>query len=635
MTKAAVLNATGLYLGIECGGTRSTGMLERSDTRERLLWDGGPANLRLMSDAQLVRHFASIRKALPRPTAIAIGMAGVRTPADRERIVKTAAEVWPGIPCFASHDLETAIAAAPEIPRKNGKQQRPAARVLLLSGTGSCCLGRTTSGKTIKIGGWGHLLGDKGSGYEIGLRALKAVVYYLDRDREWSLLGRRILHRLLLNEPNDLIDWVRGASKDQVAGIAMEVFEAAAEGDAIARDILEGAAESLAQDAVACARALTKPGSLVQFVYNGSVLLRQPRFAAKVSGFIRKSWRNTAITPLAQPSVVGAVELARQLGRNTKKRSISPRRATEEQWRGRIVADTQQIIPENKATPPTERRNPRSMQLDRMPLKKAIALFLDEDEMLPGKIRPHLASIEKAVRLIVKSFKSGGRLFYIGAGTSGRLGVLDASECPPTFRTPPEMVQGIMAGGYRALWESLEGAEDEADVGAQSVTFRGLTSKDVLVGIAASGRTPFVWGALAEAKRRGARTVLLCCNPHLKIKPSMKLDVLLDLDLGPELLTGSTRLKSGTATKLVLNILTTLSMVKMGKVVSNLMIDLHPSNTKLRGRAVGIIRDLTSVDAKTATEALDKTGWQVKQAWLALKSRGPFNSQRSAFRKRA
>jgi N-acetylmuramic acid 6-phosphate etherase len=613
MTKAPVPNATVQYLGIECGGTRSTAMLEGSDTRERRSWEGGPANLRLMSDSQLVRHFRSIRKELSLPGAIAIGMAGVRTPADRERIVKAADAVWPGVPCFASHDLETAIAAAPAIPRKNGKSRQPVARVLLLSGTGSCCLGRAHSGKTIKIGGWGHFLGDKGSAYEIGLRALKAVVYYLDRDREWSRLGRQILQRLMLNEPND-------AAKDQVAGIAMEVFNAATAGDAIARDILEGAAASLAEDAVSCARALAKSGALVQFVYNGSVLLRQPRFAAKVSGLIRKSWKNAVITPLSQPSVAGAVALARQLGEKQKRNLISPPQAKEEQWRGRIVENSVQIIPENTATPPTERRHPRSMQLDRMPLKKAITLFLDEDALLPGKIRPHSASIEKAIRFIVSAFQAGGRLFYIGAGTSGRLGVLDASECPPTFRTSPEMVQGIMAGGYRALWESLEGAEDEADVGAQSVTFRGMTKKDVLVGIAASGRTPFVWGALAEAKRRGSRTILLCCNPHLKIKASMRPDVLLDLDLGPELLTGSTRLKSGTATKLVLNILTTLSMVKMGKVVSNLMIDLNPSNTKLRGRAIGIVRDLTSVDEQTATRALERTGWQVKQAWMDLGS---------------
>src|SRR5678815_329725 len=189
------------------------------------------------------------------------------------------------------------------------------------------------------------------------------------------------------------------------------------------------------------------------------------------------------------------------------------------------------------------------MKLDQLPLNKAITLMLSEDEKIPTAILAESAKIERAIELIVRSFRSGGRLFYVGAGTSGRLGVLDASECPPTFRSDPEMVQGIIAGGQTALWRAAEGAEDDPAAGARAIEARGVSKRDTVVGIAASGRTPFVWGALDEAKQRGAATVMLVLNPNLKIPRAHQPDVLIAPDIGPEILTGSTRLKSGTATK--------------------------------------------------------------------------------------
>ena len=185
-------------------------------------------------------------------------------------------------------------------------------RVLVLSGTGSCCFGRTWDGKTAKVGGWGHILGDKGSGFEIGLRTLKAVVYYYDRDGEWSKLGQRILRKLQLNEPDDLIGWVQTAGKDEIASLAVEVFNAWAERDEIAADILEGAAHSLAEDAASCAGGLVKEGAPVQFVLAGSVLLKQPRFAKKVAALLRRLWSNAIVTPLKRDSVWGAVQLAKR-----------------------------------------------------------------------------------------------------------------------------------------------------------------------------------------------------------------------------------------------------------------------------------------------------------------------------------
>ena len=259
------------------------------------------------------------------------------------------------------------------------------------------------------------------------------------------------------------------------------------------------------------------------------------------------------------------------------------------------------------------------MKLDKLPLRDAIRLMLSEEASVPGKLLAERDRIEQVIRAIVRAFRQGGRLFYVGAGTSGRLGVLDASECPPTFRTPPELVEGIIAGGRRALWQSVEGAEDDAEAGGRAIEARGVNRRDVVVGLAASGTTPFVWGALGEAKRRGARTVLVCFNPFLEIPRALRPAIIIAPNLGPEVLTGSTRLKAGTATKLLLNLFTTLAMVRLGKVRSNLMVDLKPSNTKLRGRATRVVQELTGADYEAARTALERSGWVIKKAVARLR----------------
>lgn len=605
-----------LYLGIEAGGTRTVALMNEANGAPEIRVEAGPANLRLLNDGDLARHFKEITRSFPKPDALAIGMAGARTEADRERIHKAAAKAWPGAPCYATGDLETALMAAEDPPKHFGQLTR----VLVLSGTGSCCYGRAVGGRTAKVGGWGHILGDKGSGFEIGLRALKAVVYYFDRDGEWSALGRRLLRTLQLNEPNDLIAWVQTASKTDIAALAIEVFKAWADRDRIAADILAGAAESLAQDAVSCARRLVRRNVPVQFVFAGSVLLKQPRFAQRVASKLKCLWPKAVISPLTQESARGALALARLNFPPASLYGMSRSNAAQ------LIRSSRTLQPasgqlENVATialSPTEQRNPRSMSLDKLPLSEAIELMLSEDGKIPAAVFAERQKIEQVVKWIVSSFKKGGRLFYVGAGTSGRLGVLDASECPPTFRTDPEMVQGIIAGGQTALWQAVEGAEDDPRAGVRAVDFRGVTKRDTVVGIAASGRTPFVWGALREARKRGARTALLCFNPNLIVSRADRSTLIIAPKIGPEILTGSTRLKSGTATKLVLNIFTTLAMVRMGKVLGNLMVDVKASNTKLRDRAVRIVRELTGVDYPTAEAALLKTDWKIKPACAQL-----------------
>jgi N-acetylmuramic acid 6-phosphate etherase len=209
------------------------------------------------------------------------------------------------------------------------------------------------------------------------------------------------------------------------------------------------------------------------------------------------------------------------------------------------------------------------------------------------------------------ALRDGGRLFYIGAGTSGRLGVLDASEIPPTFGAPPELVQGIIAGGAEALHRAVEGAEDQPEAGALAVLERGVRAGDVLCGIAASGRTPFVLGALARARQLGARTVLLTCNPaRQRAVPSW--DAEIDLPVGPEIITGSTRLKAGTATKVTLNLLSTCAMIRLGRVRGNSMVDLHISNAKLRDRGVRLISATLGLAYEEARARLERAGWNVR-----------------------
>ena len=589
-------------LGIECGATHTVALFEQKGKVRKI--EFGPANIRLTGKKKIIHLLQEIAKKFPKPHAIAIGMAGVRTATDQNHLQKTVEKTWPNTELIlATNDLETALEA--------DSNKKSISRVLILSGTGSCCFGKSINGSTSKLGGWGHILGDKSSGYEIALRALKACVFYLDRDGTWSTLGQQILCRLQLNSPDQLIDWVAKANKPEIAALAKDVFEAWHKRDKIAIDIITAAANTLAKDACACAKKLTSKTDPVRFLLAGSVLIKQPKFAHMVAKCIRTLRPKSHVGILKKESCWGALDLARKMS----KKPLRLRSNTSVQQPPIIpIPDLVQL--ENA---PTEQRHPLSKNLDKMILDQAIELFLKEDSQIPTAINKEKIKIRKTIRWVVNAFKNKGRLFYCGAGTSGRLGVLDASECPPTFRTDPKQVQGIIAGGKAALCQSVEGAEDDSNAGAEAIRFRGINKHDVLIGIAASGRTPFVWGGIWEANKRGAKTALLCFNSKLKIPQGNKPNIVINPSIGPELLTGSTRLKSGTATKLILNIITTMAMVQSGKVIGNLMIDLDPSNTKLRGRAIRIVQQLTNAGEQKARKALEKNKWNIKQAIKYLK----------------
>jgi N-acetylmuramic acid 6-phosphate etherase len=475
--------------------------------------------------------------------------------------LRLAHRAWPKAQSvFIGSDLDSGLAAA----------FGTAPGILIISGTGSAVVGRNAAGQTARAGGWGHLLGDHGSGYWIALTGLRAAIREYDRRGQFPT---RILRRLCLNSPEQLVEWIQTATKDEVAALASEFMQPG---------LMLQAASFLAQDCHAVAQKLGMDQPRVALA--GGVLRHHRKLATLLANRIRTLLPGAKVAVLRRDTAEGALRLAG---------SATPRRSD---------------VPPPASLPLTELRNPRTMNLHRRSVSQLIDTMLAEESRVIPAIRKNKRAIERCIRAIIAAFRRGGRLFYVGAGTSGRLGVLDASECPPTFSTDPDMVQAIIAGGVTALHSAVEAAEDDPWAGADAIRHRGVTGKDVVVGIAASGRTPFVLGALDEAKRRGARTFLLSCcrvdGPHSPIA----------ILTGPEVLTGSTRLKAGTATKLVLNMLTTISMIRLGKVVSNLMVDVKPTNEKLRARAARIVATLRGCSETEARRRLGRTGWNVQRA---------------------
>ena len=269
----------------------------------------------------------------------------------------------------------------------------------------------------------------------------------------------------------------------------------------------------------------------------------------------------------------------------------------------------------------TEQRNMHSSSIDTLATQDILHMINREDESVSLAVKKALKQISAAVDLIYEAFKQKGRLFYIGAGTSGRLGVIDAAECPPTFSTPPDLVQAIIAGGAEAMFEAVEGAEDDSAQGRADLLARPLTKHDVIVGITASGRTPYVIGALEAAKEKGLKTISLSCNTNSVV--SEVSDQYIEVVVGPEILTGSTRMKAATAQKMVLNMLTTASMIKMGKVYENLMVDVNATNKKLVERAKGIVMTITGIPYEKAEELLNQTGYEVKTVIVMQKADVP------------
>jgi N-acetylmuramic acid 6-phosphate etherase len=418
------------------------------------------------------------------------------------------------------------------------------------------------------------------------------VLTHYDLNHLITPAAEDILRTLGLNRLQDLVGWATQADKMSVARLAPAIFRAAKFGEPQMFEIIASGAQVLAGFTHAVASRLEFLDAPVRLI--GGMFTNHEEYVALFRYQISTLLPKSSVEVCAESGAMGAAWLAEHTP------STPPAREAV------VVADAGAL-----AVAATEQGNPRSANLEKLGTTELVDLFIAEEPKITDALAARRAELVAAVDLVSAALAAGGRLFYVGAGTSGRLGVLDASEIPPTFGVPPELVQGIIAGGATALHRAVEGAEDQPEAGALSVLERGVHAGDVVCGISASGRAPFVIGALERGRELGARTILLTCNPA---RTATQWDVEIDLPTGPEIVTGSTRLKAGTATKAMLNILSTCAMVRLGRVRGNAMVDLNISNAKLRDRGVRLVSRELKISYEAARERLERAGWNVRAA---------------------
>ena len=523
-------------------------------------------------------------------------LAGCATAEDRGALRQICLEIWPKAKIVTGSDRDSGLAAA--LDHGDG--------IVVNAGSGSSVTGRRGD-RIERAGGWGHILGDAGGGYSLSMQALRLILREHDLHRAEMDFTAKILHALSLNNFDELVRWVQAADKMDIAMLAPVVFEAAAAGDTRMMEIIEEGARALCEytEAVADRLHLLAP----KVVLIGGLFYRDSIYTHAFRRRLKKNLPDARVTTAERAPELGAVWLAAEAHDHA---TFHPQ-------------PSQREI-DGLAAALTEQRNPRSQNLEKMTAHELIQLFVKEEKFVQDALRAATADLARAIEIVTESLRNGGRLFYVGAGSSGRIGVLDASEIPPTFGAPTHLVQGVIAGGVTALHRSVEGAEDEESAGAFALDERGVKPADVVLGITASGRTPFVRGALARAKSLGAKTILLTCNPDCSRRPVAgpddgpqgrgysDVDLLITLAVGPEILAGSTRLKAGTATKVALNIISTGVMIGLGKVRGNLMIDLRTTSTKLRDRAVRIVAEVTQRDYESACGLLEANDWNLRAA---------------------
>jgi N-acetylmuramic acid 6-phosphate etherase len=585
-------------LGIEGGGTKTTWAFITREGKALARGVAGPGNTLLLTDAALEKLFREIRrKAGADVDAIGGAFAGCQLPSEKTRIEKILRRVWPSAEAVVvMEDTRSVLAAA----------FGDGPGIVVIAGTGSNVAGQKSANEPIeKAGGWGHLFADRGSAYDLARRGLEVAYAHYDEKKLPSSLAQEYLTAAGKTTLEELVPFLlQDASKTTVAQWSRCVFSAAQKGNGDALALLEEAVATLAQKVVFVSRRLRL--SQPRVALTGGLFENQPGYVERFQRSLRKALPKAESFLLTVPGVVGAARLA-----GLEKLPVEKK----PEEKSKAIAEPARLAAFAAAS--TEQRNPRSRGLDKRSIPELVDLFIKEERYVEKALAAQRKNISKAATLVAKKLSDGGRLIYIGAGTSGRLGVVDASEMPPTFNAPPEQVQAIIAGGAAAVFRSQEGAEDARDTGVAELKARGLTKRDVVCGIAASGQTPFVLGALEYARKLGAGTILLTCNPKRTIRVPVEVEI--DLPTGPEIVTGSTRLKAGTVTKLVLNMLSTIAMVRLGRVRDNLMINVQATNDKLRARAVRLVQALTDSDAAQAQAALEKNGWRVDEAAKTLR----------------
>jgi N-acetylmuramic acid 6-phosphate etherase len=586
---------TGSYVvGVDGGGSKTIAVVLDEQGQVVGRGQGGSANyhhvgLPGMRAALTQAIRAALQSAgigLAQVSAMTWALAGVDRAEERRSLLDLAAQLAPGIAVQIENDALAALVGG--VGTRRG--------VVLIAGTGMIVYGEDGQGNKARAGGWGYLL-EHGGGYSLGRAALRAITLAHDGCRLPTRLADRVLAALNLAQPADIVAWLYAPDRQvaDIAALAPVVLTEAEAGDVVALDIAAQAADALAEAVEAVVRRLKLDIKQFPLVLAGSLLTGSLLYRELVTQAVRGR------VPFAQPmlpyaeAAVGAAWLAlAPLGHSLEARPTPPAAGAD------------------RLTWTSEQANRLSRDLDLRPTLEMVALMHAEDRRMLAAVRSTLPVVAQVVDAVAERMRRGGRLIYLGTGTSGRLGVLDAAECSPTFNAPLGQVIGVIAGGNHALTSSVEGAEDDADAGRQAIADLDVKECDSVVGIAASGRTPYVVGGLEEAHRRGALTVALTCN--LPAPLAEQADYVLAPLVGPEVVTGSTRLKAGTAQKLTLNMLSTAVMVRLGKTYGNLMVDVRVQNAKLRARARRIVAQACQIDDRAAEAALAHSDGDVKVA---------------------
>ncbi|MGD9896006.1 MAG: N-acetylmuramic acid 6-phosphate etherase [Candidatus Methylacidiphilaceae bacterium] len=577
-------------LGIEGGGTKTTWVVLDPEGKELRGGIAGPGNVSVLKDEEIQKLLAEIRSAAGEEIdSIGAAFAGCHLQVQRQRVSQLLRALWPSATRIeVAEDTHSAYAGA------FGSGEG----IIVIAGTGSNVLGYRKE-RWARAGGWGHILGDPGSAYDLAHVGLRRVYDAFDATEEVVPLGHSFLQKTGQGDLEELFVYIHAAaSKDRIAALAPCVLENAAAGDALAIDVVRSRSCLLANQVRYVSERLGFDRPAIALV--GGLFEHSEAYVALFGGELRS---RLAVSEIFVSRVPGAVGAARLAGAPAE---MAPKIVVQRSpvYSHEVSASLDSAL--------TEERNPRSRFLERKSVAELVDLFLSEERFVEEALRGQKESITAAVAAVATIFQRGGRLFYVGAGTSGRLGALDASEMPPTFGVPADLVQGIVAGGSEAIFQSREGAEDDRGAGARSLIDHGVREGDAVCGISASGRTPFVLGALEQAAAIGAVTILLSCNPRRPAAPFVRFSV--DLPTGPEIVAGSTRLKAGTATKLVLNMLSTIAMIRTGRVRDNLMIHVQPNSQKLRYRALRLVMELVPCGEDEALERLERAHWRVAAA---------------------
>lgn len=585
-----------LIVGINGGATHTTLALVDGDLNILARVEIGPTNFhnvglettrdRLQQGIEELTRRVNVART--QIDGIGAALSGLDRPVERTMFTQIFEAIVPGKPVVLDNDGVAALVAG--AGRRFG--------VVTISGTGSICVGFNEQGKRARSGGWGYHI-DTGSGYAIGRETLGLIARSVDGTAPPTALVERVQKRLGMTLPDEIIAWIYAPERriEEIATIAVETV-ALAETDVVATGIILRAADALAADARNVAAQLGLGGEPFPLVMSGSVFVHCPLLRDLFTSAVQTTLPHAAPILADRDADVGAALMAFE-------------------HLGIVPTGTQPVLPvrTHPLSRATEQRNRLTMNISQRSSSDLVALMNLEDQRVPRSVAAALPQIAVLINAVAERFLKGGRIFYVGAGTSGRLAVLDSAECRPTFGTMPDQVVGILAGGAVAMFQSVEGAEDDEAQGRAEIAARNVGSLDCVIGVAASGSTPFVSGALLEALERDALTggvVNVVDAPILELAQHPVI-----VPTGPEVITGSTRLKAGTAQKMVLNMISTGVMVRAGRTFGNLMTDMQASNLKLHHRAKVIVAEATGFSIEEAATLLDQCNHEIKTAIAA------------------